>query len=286
MKIPNGLSRSLIIKKMHRRLLYLFILVFPLYIALIFLWTPKAKWPGGEDSILLKSGGKIRGFVVLKSPESIQIEKSDGSVSEIKKEEIKEIVENPLGLIQKIFYFHVPLAWAMLLSFFITFLSSILYLKKRKSVYDAYAVSSAEVGIVAATLAIMGGSLWAKPAWGTFWLWDPRLTTMLILWFTFVGYLILRGFVDEDNLRARLSALVAILGFIDMPLVYLSARLWRSIHPVVISSKSGVTINYKMRLTLFLGFLIFGVFMWLLIKTRVRIELLKSYVEKTLEERA
>ncbi len=269
---------------MERKFTLLLLVVIPLFVAMIFFWTPKAKWPGGEDKIVLKTGETLKGFILTETESALTFQKVDGERVMINSEDISHIYRNPLGLIQKIFYFHVPLAWSMLLAFFFTFLFSVIYLKRRKPIYDAYAVASAEVGVVTATLAVISGSLWAKPAWGTYWLWDPRLTTMLILWFTFVGYLILRGFVEEENLRARLSALVAILGFIDIPLVYLSAHLWRSIHPVVISSKKGVTIDPKMRITLFLGFLLFSLFVWILIKIRVRIELIRNEIEKHLEE--
>jgi len=194
-----------------------------------------------------------------------------------------------LGEIQRIFYFHVPLAWVMMLAFAVTFVFSILYLARPKLWYDVVASASAEIGLVFATLAILTGSMWAKPAWGTYWTWDPRLTTMLLLWFIFVGYFILREFVDEDEKRARLSAIIAIIGFLDVPLVFISVRLWRSLHPVVIeSSKKGFSIAPKMLHALLYSLLTFTILYAVLLHIRVHLgeaELkIKTLKRKAMEE--
>ncbi len=177
-----------------------------------------------------------------------------------------------LGEIQRIFYFHVPLAWVMMIAFGVTFVFSILYLVKKRLWYDIVASASAEIGIVFATLAILTGSMWAKPAWGTYWTWDPRLTTMLLLWFIFVGYFILREFVEEDEKRARLSAIIAIIGFLDVPLVFISVRLWRSLHPVVIeASKKSFSIAPKMLHALLFSLLTFTIVYAVLLHIRVHL---------------
>ncbi len=193
-----------------------------------------------------------------------------------------------LGEIQRIFYFHVPLAWVMMIAFAVTFVYSILYLAKSNINYDIIASSSAEIGIVFATLAILTGSMWAKPAWGTYWTWDPRLTTMLLLWFIFVGYFILRGFVEEDEKRARLSAIIAIIGFLDVPLVFISVRLWRSLHPVVIeSSKKGFAIAPKMLHALLFSLLTFTILYAVMLHIRVhlgKVELKIKMMKRKLNE--
>ncbi len=177
-----------------------------------------------------------------------------------------------LGEIQRIFYFHVPLAWVMMIAFGVTFVFSILFLVKKRLWYDIVASASAEIGIVFATLAILTGSMWAKPAWGTYWTWDPRLTTMLLLWFIFVGYFILREFVEEDEKRARLSSVIAIIGFLDVPLVFISVRLWRSLHPVVIeASKKSFSIAPRMLHALLFSLLTFTIIYAVLLHIRVHL---------------
>ncbi|MDP2726619.1 MAG: cytochrome c biogenesis protein CcsA, partial [Dehalococcoidia bacterium] len=109
-----------------------------------------------------------------------------------------------MGDFQRIFYFHVPSAWIAFLAFFVTCLSGILYLRTRDFRWDFVAVSSAEIGVVFTTAALVTGSIWARPIWGSWWTWDPRLTTTLVLWFIYVGYLILRGNVDDPSRRASL----------------------------------------------------------------------------------
>jgi len=147
-------------------------------------------------------------------------------------------LEKTMGSVQKIFYFHVPLAMMAFLSFFVAFISGIMYLRRRQQIWDARLAASVEIGVVLTTLVLITGSLWGKPIWNTYWTWDPRLTTSLILWFIFASCLILRSAVEEEGKRATYSAVMAIVGFIDVPIVFLSARLFRSIHPTVFRSES------------------------------------------------
>lgn len=140
-------------------------------------------------------------------------------------------IESSMRLPQKIFYLHLPLAWWGLISFFIVFLAGIAYLKTRNDRWDALAGAAAEVGLVLAVLALITGSLWGKPAWGVWWTWDARLTTTLVMCFIYAGYLILRGLDIAPDRKARIAAVVGILAFLDVPLVFLSARLWSYIHP-------------------------------------------------------
>ena len=139
------------------------------------------------------------------------------------------------GEVQRVIYFHVPLALISFLAFFLVFVASIAYLVRRTVAWDRLAQASAEVGVVFVTLALITGVIWAKPAWNTWWTWDPRLTTTLILWLIYVSYLMVRAYASNPAQGARYSAVVGIVGFVDVPIVYYSVIWWRSIHenPVV-----------------------------------------------------
>ena len=145
-----------------------------------------------------------------------------------------------MGLIQKIFYFHVSSAWIGFFAFFITFIMSILYLITKKIIYDDIASASAEIGLIFCTIVIVTGPLWARPTWGVYWTWDPRLTSTLILWFIYVGYIMLRQFMEESQKRAQFSAALGIIGFINVPIVFLSIQWWENtIHPNVVQKGGG-----------------------------------------------
>ena len=149
-------------------------------------------------------------------------------------------VEKIMGLIQKIFYFHVSSAWIGFFAFFITFIMSILYLITKKIIYDDIASASAEIGLIFCTIVIVTGPLWARPTWGVYWTWDPRLTSTLILWFIYVGYIMLRQFMEESQKRAQFSAALGIIGFINVPIVFLSIQWWENtIHPNVVQKGGG-----------------------------------------------
>ncbi len=147
--------------------------------------------------------------------------------------------EAAMGLAQKIFYIHLPLSWWALISFFVVFIASIAYLLRRNPAWDRLAAVAAEVGLLFCGLALVTGCLWAKRSWGVWWTWDPRLTTTIVLWFVYAGYLVLRG-LEMGSARKRLTcAVVGIVAFLDVPLVFISARIWRSIHPAVFASREG-----------------------------------------------
>jgi len=148
-------------------------------------------------------------------------------------------MEKVMGPVQKIFYFHVASAWIGFFAFFVTFIASIGFLAKHNFFLDDVAESSAEIGLVFTTIVMITGPIWAKPAWGTWWTWDPRLTTTSILWFIYVGYLMLRKFIDDVDKRAKFSAAVGIIGFIDVPIVFFSIRWWRTMHPNVVQKGGG-----------------------------------------------
>lgn len=141
--------------------------------------------------------------------------------------------EASMGIVQRIFYFHVPSAWVAFVAFGVVFVCSIGYLWKRKRSLDIIACSAAEIGVMFTTLVLITGPIWGRFAWGTWWTWDPRLTTTLILWLIYISYLMLRSSIAEPSRRARVSAVLGIVGFVDVPIVFMAIRWWRTIHPVV-----------------------------------------------------
>lgn len=142
------------------------------------------------------------------------------------------------GQVQRLMYVHVPAAWLAFLAFFVVFVMSILYLVQRRPKWDLVAASSAEIGVVFTALTLALGSLWGKPTWGVWWTWDPRLTTTAILLIIYVGYLTVRSFADDPEKRARWAAIVGIVGFVDVPIVYLSVYWWRTLHQPPSSPRS------------------------------------------------
>lgn len=149
-------------------------------------------------------------------------------------------VEQTLGPVQKIFYMHLPLAWWGLISFLVVFVASIQVLRTRAPRWDHLAGAAAEIGVLCSTLALLTGSIWARKSWNTWWTWDPRLTTTLVMWFIYAGYLLLRSMDLDKRRRTTICAVVGIVAFLDVPLVFYSARLWRSIHPAVFSRGGGL----------------------------------------------
>jgi heme exporter protein C len=187
-------------------------------------------------------------------------------------------VEKTMGLIQKIFYIHVPSAFLAYMAFFITFIASIFYLYRKDSKWDTVAHCAVETGVIFCTIVLITGPIWAKPIWNVWWTWDPRLTTTLILWFTYVAYLMLRRAVKE-NQRANLAAVFGIIGFINVPITFFSIRLWRTIHPVVITSR-GLNMSGPMKFTLIITFIAFCFLFFSLLLSRIRFERLKTRIEE------
>ncbi|HHB91230.1 MAG TPA: cytochrome C assembly protein [Anaerolineae bacterium] len=137
---------------------------------------------------------------------------------------------------QRIIYFHVPSAWSSMLAFFVAFIASILYLITKRVRWDIWARSASELGIAFTIAAIISGSMWAKPAWNTYWTWDPRLTTYTIVLLLYIAYFMLRGAIDEPSRRARLAAVYGIFAFLSVPLTFMSIRWWNTIHPVIVDN--------------------------------------------------
>lgn len=187
-------------------------------------------------------------------------------------------VEKTMGLIQKVFYLHVPAAFMAFMAFFITFITSILYLYKRDLKWDRIASCSVEIGVIFCTVVLITGPIWAKPVWNVWWTWDPRLTTTLILWFIYLAYLMLRGVVRE-NQQANFSAVFGIIGFVNVPITFFAIRLWRTIHPVIITSQ-GMNISTPMKHTLILSFCAFGLLFFSLLASRVKLEKMRMDTEE------
>jgi heme exporter protein C len=182
---------------------------------------------------------------------------------------------------QRIFYFHVPVDWVAFLSFFVVFLASIAYLRTRNQKWDNVAKSSAEIGIVFTTLMLVTGMVWARPAWGVYWVWDPRLTTALVLWFIYIAYLLVRSYAGEEIRGARFAAVLGIVGFIDVPIVALAIVLWRTQHPAPLVFEGGL--DGKMMLTFMMGLAGFTCLYFALL--RVRYALAKAeHVLKSIEQ--
>ncbi|MGC1341721.1 MAG: cytochrome c biogenesis protein CcsA [Candidatus Binataceae bacterium] len=143
------------------------------------------------------------------------------------------------GIVQRIFYFHVPCAWVAFAAFAIVAVAGIFYLWLGGQIWDDLGYSAAEIGMLFCTLMLLTGSLWAKPIWGTWWTWDSRLTTSFVLWLLYGGYLIMRAMLEESEQVARFAAVVGIVAALDVPVVIVSVRLWRTIHPAVLVTRQG-----------------------------------------------
>ncbi len=141
-------------------------------------------------------------------------------------------LEKTMGAAQRIIYIHVSVAWFGLLSFLAMAAAGLMYLVRRDLSWDHWAQASAEVGWLCCGLTLVTGSFWARAAWGTWWTWDPRLTASFVLWALYCGCLLVRGGVEDPHRRARLGAVLAILGGVDIPLVMMATRWFRGMHPV------------------------------------------------------
>lgn len=171
------------------------------------------------------------------------------------------------GIVQRIFYFHVPCAWVAFASFGVVALSGIFYLWLGGQIWDDLGYAAAEVGMLFCTLVLITGSLWAKPIWGTWWTWDSRLTTTFVLWLMYGGYLMLRATADDSPQIARYGAVIGIVAALDVPVVIVSVRLWRTIHPAVLVTRQGGhgLQDFSMVLTLLVSLTAFTLlFAWLL----------------------
>jgi heme exporter protein C len=188
--------------------------------------------------------------------------------------------EHELSEIFRIFYYHVPSAWTAFLLFFVNFIASVAYLWKRNPKSDAFALATAEVGVVFCTVVLVTGPIWARPVWGIWWTWDARLTTTLVLWLIYISYLLLRRY-STGGQTAVLAAALAVFGFLDVPLVYMSIRWFRTQHPQpVIAGGEGSGIAPPMWHALLINFAAFLVFAVLLVWLRYAMERMRARLEE------
>ena len=182
--------------------------------------------------------------------------------------------DSVLGHVQRVFYFHVPIAIMSFLAFFVVFIGSIGYLIKQTPKWDAIAHASAEVGVVFVTLALLTGIIWARPVWNTWWTWEPRLTTTMILWLIYVAYLMVRSYAPSQSKGAVYGAVVGIVGFVDVPIVYYSVVWWRSIHPspVVGPFAQADSLDGSMALILLYSFITFIFFFAYMVMERMELQ--------------
>lgn len=183
------------------------------------------------------------------------------------------------GNVQRLMYVHVPAAWLAYLSFAVVFAASIAYLRTTRIFWDSVAAASAEIGVLFTALTLALGSLWGKPVWGTWWTWDPRLTTTAVLLLIYLGYLAVRRLPDNPARRARWAAVVGIVGFVDVPIVHMSVVWWRSLHQqATVLNPAGPTIAPIMLETLLLAVLAFTLLYTYLVVFRMRVGRLEQRV--------
>jgi heme exporter protein C len=176
-------------------------------------------------------------------------------------------IEPTMGIVQKIFYFHVPCAWVLLLSAFVCAGGSVAYLFKGSEGGDRLAISSAEIGVLFGACVMVTGPLWARVAWGVFWTWDARLTTSLLLWLMLIAYLLARRYGGPG--AKKLCAALALFAAVDVPLVYFSVNVWRTIHP---KTTVVTTLGPGMRQVFLASSLLFILFAGVLLALRLRLE--------------
>ena len=179
-----------------------------------------------------------------------------------------------LGIVQRVFYFHVPLAWVAFLAFTLVFLGSVMLLARGSRRWDRLAQSAAELGVLFTTLVLITGAIWARPVWGIWWTWDPRLTTTLILWLIYAGYLMVWAYSPSPAQGARYAAVLGIVGFVDVPIVYFSVQWWRAIHPAPLvgpASEPG-SLAPAMLVTLMFSLVTFTLFFVVLLKERLALK--------------
>lgn len=194
-------------------------------------------------------------------------------------------LEKVMGMVQKVFYYHVATAWVGMLGFGVAMVAGIAYLRTGNRKWDIVGLAAVEISLVFFFIAIVTGSIWARPIWNAWWTWDPRLTTATIVELVYAAYLLLRQGIEDPDRRARFGAVYAILGFISVPLTFLSIRIFRTIHPVVIgdsdpTASGSFDMTAKMLQTFLFGLFTFSVIFITLLWHRIRLGKLADTVEQ------
>jgi heme exporter protein C len=198
---------------------------------------------------------------------------------------IKAPTELVMGQVQRVFYFHLGTAWTALLGFLFASILSVIYLVTKDLKWDRYQVAAIEVSLVFFLITIVLGSIWARPAWNTWWTWDPRLTTAAVTELVYIAYFMLRQGIDDPDRRARFGAVYALLGGISAPITFFAIRLYRTIHPVVIAgsnpeAEGGFSMTADMRTAMFVALIAFTVIFIDLYWNRIRLGDLQDQVEQ------
>jgi heme exporter protein C len=193
--------------------------------------------------------------------------------------------EAVMGQVQRVFYFHVSAGWVGMLGFLVAAIAGIIYLRTGRRDWDIVGLSAVEIGMAFAFINIVTGSIWARPIWNTWWTWDPRLTTATVMELIYAAYLMLRAGLEDPDRRARFGAVYAIVGFLSVPITFMSIRIFRTIHPVVIGSgdpnaTGSFDMTPKMLQTFMFSLLAFSVFFADLLWHRVRLGRLSDKVEQ------
>jgi len=194
-------------------------------------------------------------------------------------------MELVMGQVQRIFYFHVANAWVGMLGFMVAAVAGIVYLRTHNQKWDIIEQAAVEISLVFFITTIVTGSIWAYPAWGTWWTWDPRLTTAAILEMIYIAYLLLRQGIEDPERRARFGAVYTLIGALSVPITFLSIRLFRTIHPALIGTASsaaqgGFDMTPRMLQTFFFSLLTFSVIFSTLLWHRIRLGRLAEKVEQ------
>lgn len=193
-------------------------------------------------------------------------------------------IEASMGVVYRIFYFHVPSAYSMYLGAGACFLGSAAYLIRPTVGRDAFARAGAELTVVFGAIVMTTGPLWAAKAWGFYWTWDPRLTTSLLQVLIYVAYLVLRAFAGDGEGERRFAAALGIIGAANLPIIHYSVQKWAGQHPAVITGKGGGLGHPDMKLALMLSFLAFTFFTCVLLWARVRVEVAQSRLARAEED--
>ncbi|RYF11042.1 MAG: transcriptional regulator [Deltaproteobacteria bacterium] len=184
--------------------------------------------------------------------------------------------ERMMGDVYRIMFVHVPAAWLALVAYTVNVVGCIVYLLRDDRRCDALAEAAAEVGVVLNAIAIVTGSIWGRPTWGVWWTWEPRLTSVTIMIFSYAGYLALRAFVDEPERRQNLAAVVGIVAYVGIPLTWFSVRMWNTLHQM---QSSPATMAPPMVLALRLNaFAFLAIFVWF-VSLRYRVARLRQVHE-------
>jgi heme exporter protein C len=197
---------------------------------------------------------------------------------------LKAPIEARMGIVQKIFYFHVPSAYAMYIGAAACFFGSAFYLARPTDAADAFARAGAEAAVAFGVIVLTTGPLWGAKAWGAFWTWDPRLTTELLSVIIYVAYLVLRTFAGDGPGERRFAAALGVLGAANLPIIHYSVQKWGGQHPTVITGRGGGLTHPDMKIALTMGFLAFTLLAVVLLWSRTRLEVVQSRLRRAEED--